>query len=72
MVFSDIQTGNPYSLLKCIVAPIINSPCFHMYVYVSYYHIMLEMLLLKATRKQWERCGGPGESLQQMTVMSLK
>ena len=54
------------------VAPIINSPCVHVYVYVSYYHIMLEMLLLKATRKQWERCGGPGESLQQMTVMSLK
>ena len=74
MVFSDTLTGNPYSLLKCIAAPIINSPCVHVhvYVYVSYYHIMLEMLLLKATRKQWERCGGPGESLQQMTVMSLK
>ena len=56
------------------VAPIINSPCVHVhvYVYVSYYHIMLEMLLLKATRKQHEVCGGPGESLQQMTVMSLK
>ena len=72
--FCDLDWQSLVSLYWVTVAPIINSPCVHVhvYVYVSYYHIMLEMLLLKATRKQHEVCGGPGESLQQMTVMSLK